>query len=247
MKMPLPDPGHLLRPSRFRKRKSAPTSSPGIPTAVVPYPITGTVVPAWWAWRSRQRSTSRRPSTTGCWDYAPRHDHTRAAVVEDKYCFSYDSMGFPGHRSLGNEEVYDHGYGLALRGTRRDFSTAYETLKSHLHDQLRDARWNRLYHRWRSALQTTPAGKKKGNQLYDDWKAYLTQRARQDAGGSRVARICAEGKVLSATTGSATSRTASFSPDGMRVALLIERKGGEFRVHRAVHDRSRRQALRSRH
>jgi hypothetical protein len=181
----------------------------GYPDLIVSYPITGTVIPAWWAEGVAQYQAPAKQ--TDCWD-THRDMILRAAVIEDRMR-SYDEMGFLGHGSLGNEQVYDHGYGLV-----RYIAATYgpESL-ARTSEQL--GAWNRLT--IDGALKNATG--KSGNDLYKDWKAHL--RDRYDRMLVDVRPNVREGSVLS-DDGSFTLDPA-FSPDGSKVAFLSN-KGSDY-------------------
>ena len=161
MKMPLRIPAIYFQAVDFETEKR-PDVITGYPDLIVSYPITGTVVPAWWAEGVAQYQSPGKQND--CWD-THRDMILRAAVIEDRM-LTYDQMGFLGHRSLGNEEVYDHGYGLV-----RYIAATYgpESLKR-ISEYMGD--WNRLT--IDGALEEATG--KTGDQLYKDWKAYLAAR-----------------------------------------------------------------------
>ncbi len=201
MKMPLRIPAIYFQAVDFEKEKR-PDVITGYPDLIVSYPITGTVVPGWWAEGVAQYQSPVKHND--CWD-THRDMILRAAVTEDRM-LSYDEMGFLGHTSLGNEQVYDHGYGLVSY-----IAATYgpESLKKTTEYM---GKWYRLT--IDGALKAATG--KKGNQLYDDWKAYLTQR--YDRMLVDVRPNLREGTVLS--DDGFMTLDPSFSPDGKRVTLL---------------------------
>ena len=92
MKMPLRIPAIYFQAVDFEKEKR-PDVITGYPDLIVSYPITGTVVPGWWAEGVAQYQSPVKHND--CWD-THRDMILRAAVTEDRM-LSYDEMGFLGH------------------------------------------------------------------------------------------------------------------------------------------------------
>ncbi len=201
MKMPLRIPALYFQAVDFENEKR-PDVITGYPDLIVSYPITGTVVPAWWAEGVAQYQSPALQ--TDCWD-THRDMILRAAVTEDRM-MTYDQMGFLGHRSIGNEQVYDHGFGLVRYIAATYGPESLNRTAEYL------GKWNRLT--IDGALKEATG--KTGEQLYRDWKAYLA--ARYDRMLVDVRANVREGTVLS-DDGFMTLDPA-FSPDGRRVALL---------------------------
>jgi Tol biopolymer transport system component len=126
---------------------------------------------------------------------------------------TYDEMGFLGHRSLQNEQVYDHGYSFV-----RYIAATYgpESL-ARISDRL--GKWYRLT--MDGALKDVTG--KSADDLYDDWKASL--RERYDRALVDVRANPREGEILS--DAGFMTLDPSFSPDGKQVALLSN-EGSDF-------------------
>ncbi len=201
MKMPLRIPALYFQAVDFESEKR-PDVITGYPDIIVSYPITGTVVPAWWAEGVAQYQAPN--DQFDCWD-THRDMILRSALVEDKM-LSYDEMGFLGHRSLGNEQAYDHGYGLVRYIAATYGPESLEKTSEYM------GKWYRLTIDGALIKSTGKSGK----DLYKDWKAHLTER--YDRMLVDVRANPREGEVLS-DDGFMTLDPA-FSPDGSRIALL---------------------------
>jgi Tol biopolymer transport system component len=201
MKMPLRIPSIYFQAVDFESEKR-PDVITGYPDLIVSYPIAGTVVPAWWAEGVAQYQAPNKQ--TDCWD-THRDMILRAAVIEDRM-LTYDEMGFLGHRSLGNEQVYDHGYGLVRYIATTHGPESIARTSKHLGD------WNRLT--IDGALKKATG--KSGDELYEAWKVSLRDRYQRMLVDVRA--NAREGKVLSDQGFMTLDPT--FDPDGTRVALL---------------------------
>lgn len=208
MKMPLRIPAIYLQAVGFESEKR-PDVINGYPDMIVSYPITGTVVPAWWAEGVAQYQAPGMQND--CWD-THRDMILRAAVVDDRM-LPYDAMGFLGHRSIGNEQAYDHGYGLVRYIASAYGPASLDTISTRM------GKWYRLT--IDGALKDVTG--KKGNQLYADWKGTL--RERYDRMLVPVYANPREGTTLS-DAGFMTI-LPSFSPDGRKVAFLSN-DGSDF-------------------
>lgn len=208
MKMPLRIPALYFQAVGFESEKR-PDVINGYPDLIVSYPITGTVVPAWWAEGVAQYQSPDKQ--TDCWD-THRDMILRAAVTEDRMR-SFDEMGYLGHGGLSNEQVYDHGYGLVryIAATYGPESIPRTT------EAL--GKLNRLT--IDGALKEAVG--KSGDELYADWKAYLVTR--YDDMLVDVRANPREGTILSSDGFMTLEPT--FSPDGKGVVLLSN-KGSEF-------------------
>ena len=208
MKMPLRIPALYFQAVGFETEKR-PDVITGYPDLIISYPITGTVVPAWWAEGVAQyQSPGRRYD---CWD-THRDMILRMAVTEDRM-LTYDDMGFLGHRGLGNEQVYDHGYGLV-----RYIAATYgpESI-----DRINE-RLGKFYRLTMDGAMKDVTGKG-GRDIYRDWVASLSARYDRQLApvkpGLRAGDVvCDDGFMTVAPT---------FSPDGARIAFLCN-KGSDY-------------------
>jgi hypothetical protein len=208
MKFPKRIPAFYFQAIDFEKEKR-PDVINGYPDVIVSYPITGTVVPGWWAEGVAQyQSPSMR---NDCWD-THRDMILRAGLVENKM-MSYDDMGYLGHRGIDNEKVYDHGFGLVRYIGQTYGEDAIAKINVHLGD------WNRLT--IDGAIKKVTG--KSGQQVYDDWKVALKQR--YDAELVPVYKNPREGAVLN--DDGYMTLGPSFSPDGKTVAFLSN-KGSDY-------------------
>jgi len=208
MKMPLQIPAIYFQALTFEDEKR-PDVINGYPNFIGTYPITGFVVPPWWAEGVAQYQSPTRQYD--CWD-SHRDMILRASFVDDEM-LTYDEMGFFGHKSNGNEMVYDHGYGLVRYIASTYGSEAVRRVSESL------GKWDRLT--IDGALKDVTG--KSGKALYDDWRGYLKKRYDEQLAPVYANRR--EGWVLS----DAGFKTHSpvYSPDGTRVAFLSN-KGSDY-------------------
>lgn len=204
MKMPLRIPALYFQGVGFETEKR-PDVITGYPDMIISYPLAGTVVPAWWAEGVAQYQSPNKQYD--CWD-THRDMILRAAVTEDRM-LAYDEMGFLGHRGLGNEQVYDHGYGLV-----RYIAATYgpESI-----DRINE-RLGKFYRLTIDGAIKDATGKS-GDDVYAGWVASL--RARYDRQLAPVTQDLRRGAVV-CNDGFMTI-SPSFSPDGSRIAFLCNR------------------------
>jgi Tol biopolymer transport system component len=208
MKMPLRIPALYFQAISFEEEKR-PDVLTGYPNAIVSYPFVGSVMPPWYAEGAGQYQSPAKK--TDCWD-THRDMILRVGVLNDKM-LSYDRMGYLGHGSLGNEQVYDHGYGLV-----RYIALTYGP-ESIEHITREMGSFSRMS--MDGALEKVTG--KDGKELYADWQDYLRLRYE---GQERVVRANPrEGRILNDDGNFTVMPT--FSPDGKRVAFLSN-KGSEY-------------------
>jgi len=208
MKFPVRIPAFYFQVIGFEDEKR-PDVLTGYPNTIASYPIAGTVVPPWWA---EGVSQYQSPDLQyDCWD-SHRDMILREGVV-DGTMLTYDQMGFFGHGTIGNEEVYDHGYGLV-----RYIAATYgpDSIRK-ISEALGDIQRLTID----GALKKVTG--KSGKEIYGDWIAYL--RARYDGELAGVRANPREGWVLSDAGYWTVAPT--LSPDGSKVALLSN-KGSDY-------------------
>ena len=124
--------------------------------------VVGAVVPPWWAEGVAQYQAPDKQ--TDCWD-THREMILRAAVVDHNMLDPVE-MGFLGHRSLGNEQVYDHGYGMVRY--------IAETYGADAIPRITEAMGKVTRMSMDGALEEVTG--KDLEDLYNDWVAWLGQR-----------------------------------------------------------------------
>lgn len=200
-KMPTRVPAIYFQVLSFEKEKR-PDVLQGYPQHIVSYPFSGIVMPPWFAEGVAQYQSPSKQYD--CWD-THRDMILRCAVLENEM-LSYPQMGFFGGTGLQNEQVYDHGYGLVsyIASTYGDeaLRTTTEALKS--------------FRRLSVDGALKKATGKSGKQLYEEWKAYLSERYSDQLSTIEPSRR--EGAALS-TDGYMTV-SPTYSPDGGRIAFL---------------------------
>ncbi len=192
----------------FEKEKR-PDVLTGYPSNLASYALPGAVIPPWFAEGVAQYQSPER--RYDCWD-THRDMILRCAVLEDKM-LSYDEMCFFGHTGMGNEEVYDHGYGLVGFIASKYGPESLAGIVKAMRSPLRMT--------FDSALEKVTG--KKGKELYDDWRnemrAKYEKQARAISADLKRGETAAEGGYM--TIGPA------WSPDGRKLAYLSN-KGSDF-------------------
>lgn len=189
----------------FEKEKR-PDVLTGYPNRILSYPFAGSITPNWFAEGVAQYQSPQKHYD--CWD-THRDMILRCAVLEDKM-LTYDEMGFFGHTSMGNEQVYDHGFGLVSYIVER---YGPETLQEIMRNMSSVYRLS-----FDSAIKKAVGID--GRQLYGDWTNWMRQRYSKQA-AEIEAHLCA-GRELS-RAGYMTIEPA-WNSDGETVVFLSNKK-----------------------
>ena len=174
----------------------------GYPKDIISYPISGVVMPPWFAEGVAQYQTSEK--RFDCWD-THRDMILRAGLLEDDM-LTYNEMLSFGGTSLENEQVYDHGFGLVryIAETYGDSSIA----------DIAAAMRKPWRFTFDGALKSVTH--RSGKDLYNDWRAGLDRRYEAQIAeirpNARVGRLVAEDGFMTIAP--------AFSPDGQRIAYL---------------------------
>lgn len=208
MKMGMRIPALYFQAISFEEEKR-PDVLYGYPNAIVSYPYVGAIMPPWFAEGTAQYQSPSKQ--TDCWD-SHRDMILRAAYVDDM-ALSYEKMGYFGHGSRGNEQVYDHGFGLVKYIAETYGPESLDQITQQLH------KFQRLT--MDGALKNVTG--KSGKELYQDWQNDLGKRYEIMLGP--VNTDPREGQILFGDGDRSIS--PSFSPDGKHVVFLSN-KGSEY-------------------
>ncbi|MCF6268833.1 MAG: biopolymer transporter Tol [Melioribacteraceae bacterium] len=133
----------------------------GYPDKIISYPIASINIPAWFAEGSAQYM--RKEFGYENWD--SHRDMILRSYVLDDNMLTWNQMGVFGKTSLGNESVYNSGFALTLY-----IAQQYGEDKLRLITQ----KLGKLTNFTIDAAFEDVLGKD-GNEIYDEWKAYLTE------------------------------------------------------------------------
>ena len=173
----------------------------GYPNRLVSFPLAGTAVPPWFAEGMAQYSRAGVDFDT--WD-THRDMVLRTAALEG-WLLSLSEMSVFGKNSLGNERVYNQGYGLTLFIAHRFGDKAIRDLARAMANPLRMD--------FSSAVRKVLSMSE--GDLYDLWADWLRSGY---AGAVREIGPAARGKII-AGDGTGYFHPV-FSPDGNQIAYL---------------------------
>jgi len=131
----------------------------GYPNRLVSFPVAGTVIPMWFAEGVAQFHRSGLDYDT--WD-SHRDMVLRTACLKDRL-LDIKEMGVFGKKGLGNERVYNQGYGLTLYLA---YTYGEEKLNQLIHSVSRP-----LHINFSQAIKKVLG--KNNKELYDEWKQWL--------------------------------------------------------------------------
>jgi len=179
----------------------------GFPNVIVSYPISGFVVPAWFAEGVAQYN---RPELEyDAWD--SHRDMILRMYALDGKLLSWNQMGVFGKTSLGNESSYNAG-----------FSFVHYLAAKYGESKLREISQNlgRL-----SSLTVDQAIERAvgrgGRDVYEDWKTWITAQYQQGTAPIRQRRV--EGEIIAAE--GFLNLYPRFSPDGKTIAYISTKEG----------------------
>jgi len=174
----------------------------GYPNIVVSYPLSGIVIPAWFAEGVAQYNVPTLNYEHDSWD--THRDMILRMYVLNHKMLTLEEMGGFGKTSLGNESTYNSGFAFVhyLAG-----KYGPDVLRK-LSDAMGDVQAVSIDHAFNTVLG------KSADQVYAEWKAFL-----EEDYGNKTARISEtfhQGKIIR-DVGFANLYPA-FSPDGSRIA-----------------------------
>jgi Tol biopolymer transport system component len=182
----------------------------GYPNTIISYPISGFVVPSWFAEGVAQ--FNRKELQYDSWD--SHRDMILRMYALDGNMLSWNEMAVFGKTSLGNESSYNAGFAFVR----------------YLNDKYGDQVLPAISRNLSSFTAVTIDGAieravgKNGKDLYDEWKEYL--RADYKRRSAALERDQASGEVIGGV-GFANFYPA-FSPDGKTIAYTTNKEGDYF-------------------
>ncbi len=201
-------PAAFIQYMHYEKEKR-PDVLYGFPDRIVSFPIAGAVFPPWFAEGEAQYQAPHKANDF--WD-THRDMVLRTAVLSQKM-LSYKQMCEFGKTSLGNEMVYDHGFGLV----------SYIAAK-YGPDKIRQMT-KRMRMPWRLSFNSAFKGAlgKSDREVYREWRAFLTKWYTR--GVRAIQKQSVEGKLIE-PQGMANLYPA-WSPDGKKIAY-VSNKGMDY-------------------
>jgi Tol biopolymer transport system component len=174
----------------------------GYPNTLISFPVAGTVIPMWFAEGIAQYQC--RGLNYDTWD--THRDMLLRSAVRENRLLTLTEMGIFGKRSLGNELVYNQGYGLTLYIAHQYGQDALRKLAR------AQGRLDRIGF---SGACREVLGKSE-KEIYSEWLEWLKQG--YEYGKSSSGRESVQGIVLE--SGGEGNFYPVFSPSGRRLAYV---------------------------
>ncbi len=184
----------------------------GYPNVVVSYPLSGIVVPAWFAEGVAQYNVPNLNFQHDTWD-THRDMILRMYVLEHKM-LSLEEMGGFGKTSLGNESTYNSGFAFVSYLAGR---YGPDVLK-----KLSDAMSSTSTVSVDGAFQKAIG--KSGNEVYEEWKDFLVDGYERRT--SPIKETLHQGKILKEV--GFANLFPVFSPDGKKIAYCSNKNNDYF-------------------
>jgi Tol biopolymer transport system component len=184
----------------------------GYPNVVVSYPLSGIVVPAWFAEGVAQYNVPDLNFKHDSWD--THRDMILRMYVLNHKMLSLEEMGGFGKTTLGNESTYNSGFAFVsyLAGKYGpDILKKLSDAMSLISDVSIDQAFKKVLN-------------KSGDQVYDEWKAFLENG--YETRTEKIKEALHEGKVIR-DVGFANFSPV-FSPDGSRIAYCSNKDNDYF-------------------
>ena len=182
----------------------------GYPNTIVSYPISGFVVPSWFAEGTAQYN---RPEIGyDQWD-THRDMILRMYALDDKM-LTWNEMGVFGKTSLGNESSYNAGFALVKYLSETYGKDAVAKIARNL------AKLDAMT--IDGAIERALG--KSGRELYQEWKSKVTSDYRRRTEPMRTDLV--EGEIIGGV--GFGNFYPAFSPDGMKIAYTSNKEGDYF-------------------
>jgi WD40 repeat protein len=182
----------------------------GYPNGVVSYPISGYVVPSWFAEGVAQYN--RKELGYDSWD--SHRDMILRMYALDNSMLTWNEMSVFGKTSLGNESSYNAGFAFVRYIGERYGDDKLEAISRNL-SSLTAVTID-------GAIESAVG--KNGNDLYDEWKEYLRKDYAARTGSLRDSLV--QGKIVAGV--GFGNFYPSFSPDGKSIAYVSNKEADYF-------------------
>lgn len=184
----------------------------GYPNVVVSYPLSGIVIPAWFAEGVAQYNVPHLNYEHDTWD--THRDMILRMYVLNHKMLTLEEMGGFGKTSLGNESTYNAGFAFVHYLA----ATYGPDVLRRLSDAMRSVSAVSINHAFESAIN------KSAEQVYEEWKSFLAKT--YDSKTTEIARSLHQGKIIR-DVGFANLFPA-FSPGGKEIAYCSSKEHDYF-------------------
>ena len=179
----------------------------GYPNTIISYPVSGVGVPAWYA-----EGTSQYQRQQMGYDYWDAHrDMILRMRTLGGNLLTWEEMGqFATVTTYKAESIYNQGFGFVRYIAEKYGEDNLRKVSENLGDLTR----------FRSEGAFEKALGKPGDELYDEWKAYLTQKYKSSV--ENINRVHVEGTEIGKV--GFANYYPQFSPDGKKITYLSNKE-----------------------
>ncbi len=211
LKMPRTVPAFFLQLLNYEDERR-PDILYGYPNVIVSYPIAGVNVPSWFAEGTAQYM--RKEFNYDNWD--THRDMVLRCYALDGDMLTWNQMGEFDKTSLGNESVYNSGFALTRYISQKYGEVKLEEIS---HDLGKFGVFT-IDAAFKDALG------KDGNQIYDEWRDFITTSYRERM--KKVLSDSVQGEIISGV--GFGNFYPTFSPDGSKFVYISNKNNDYFSI-----------------